>query len=311
MRVLITGASGFVGAHLGSYFNEIGQSWWGLDRVIPASFQNTSNFWEADLGDAVGLLEMIRKIRPTHVFHLAGLLGSASYEALYQANVIGTANLLEAIRAADASTWVLISSSSGVYGATKPEQNPLTEDCSTLPVSHYGASKLAQETVGQQYYHAYGLPVIIARAFNLVGPGLSQVLLASSLARQIAAVESGRTNGPIRVGNLWPRRDYVDVRDLVKAYVALMTAGQPGWAYNVCRGRSYSVQECVDILLGLARQPVTVEQHPDHVRREEIADQVGNPGRLYQATGWQAVISLEQSLTDLLDYWRAYEKRRD
>jgi GDP-4-dehydro-6-deoxy-D-mannose reductase len=149
------------------------------------------------------------------------------------------------------------------------------------------------------------MPILIARTFNLIGPGMSPALLASSLARQIAKVELGQSSRPILVGNLWPRRDYVDVRDAVKAYVALVTVGQPGLVYNVCTGHSYPVQNCLEVLLNLARKPVQVQQDPNRMRSEEIADQVGDPARLHEATGWEPTIPFEESLTDLLNGWRA------
>lgn len=305
MRILITGAAGFVGRHLIDYLAQSGHELWCIDRTAPDKPHTGFHTFQSDVMDVNKLTQIIKQVQPTHVFHLAGVLGNATYEAMYRVNVLGTIHLLEALRAADCPARVLIASSSGVYGATLPEQNPLNEDCPLCPISHYGASKLAQENVGRQYYHAYQMPILIARTFNLLGPGLSPALLASSLARQIAQAELKQSSGPILIGNLWPRRDYVDVRDAVKAYMALMMAGQAGLVYNVCAGRSHSVQDCLDVLLNLALQPVQVQQDPSRMRTEEIADQIGDPSRLHAAVGWKAINPFEQSLADLLDNWRA------
>jgi GDP-4-dehydro-6-deoxy-D-mannose reductase len=305
VRVLVTGSSGFVGHHLTAYLAQADYEAWGIDQNPLDDPEIRSRFFLSELSDVDEIIHIIKQVQPTHLVHLAGVLGDATYEALYRVNVLGTIHLLEALRRAGSTARVLIASSSAVYGANPPEQNPLGEGCPPCPISHYGVSKLAQENVGRQYYHAYQMPILIARTFNLVGPGMSPALLASSLARQIAKVELGQSSRPILVGNLWPRRDYVDVRDAVKAYVALVTAGQPGLVYNVCTGHSSSVQNCLEVLLNLARQPVQVKQDPRRMRSEEIADQAGDPARLHEATGWEPTIPFEKSLTDLLDSWRA------
>lgn len=304
MRILVTGASGFVGFHLVNYFIDHQIEVWGIDRVIPDVPRNNTQFIKSELSSAAELVAILRQVKPTHVIHLAGVLGNASYQILYQVNVISTVHLLEAIRQAGYPIRMLLASSSGVYGATTPEKNPLREETPLRPVSHYGASKLAQENAGRQYFDAYQIPVVIVRTFNLSGPGLSPALLASGLARQIVQRELGQTADSILVGNLWPRRDYVDVRDAVKAYAGLLTHGQPGQAYNLCTGRSYSVQECLDGLLKQAHCPVTVQQDPQRIRHEEVADQIGDFARLHAATGWQPAIPFEQSLADLLQHWR-------
>lgn len=304
MRILVTGARGFVGRHL---INTLAQSEvevWGVDRIASDDTDNDLRHFQSDLGDIERLTRVIKQVQPTHIFHLAGLLGNAPYEDLYKVNVLGTIHLLEVLRSTTCDARVLVASSSGVYGATLPEQNPLDESCPPRPISHYGASKLAQETVGLQYHRAYQMPILITRTFNLLGPGLSPALLASSLARQLVQIELNQSNGPILVGNLWPHRDYIDVRDAVNAYISLMTAGEPGLAYNVCTGRSYSVQDCLDTLLDLTQRPVEVQQDPGRMRNEEIADQIGDSSRLRAATSWQVTIPFEQSLADLLNQWR-------
>jgi GDP-4-dehydro-6-deoxy-D-mannose reductase len=197
---------------------------------------------------------------------------------------------------------ILVASSSAVYG--KPESHPMTEDHAFAPLTDYGVSKVAQEMVARSYSLSRGTRVIVARAFNLIGPRQSEKLAASEFARQIALVERG-TPGPVRVGNLTPRRDYTDIRDAVAAYSLLAGIDDPADVYNVCSNVSRPLQEALDILIRAARVPIDVLPDPHRSKETEIEDQVGCFDRLRKATGWQPKISFEQSLLDLLDDWRA------
>ena len=286
-QVLVTGASGFVGQAVLQACREAGANAVGMDRS--RAFTDT-----------------LEDVRPTHVIHLAGVLpgapgGSAVHD---EANVRFTVRLFDAIRAAAMSPRILVASSSAVYGATTPEENPLTERHPFRPLTAYAVSKVAQEMLAVQAHLADGLPTIRVRTFNLIGPGQSRTLLASDLAGQIAEAEWGGRSATLRVGNLTPRRDYTDVRDAARAYVLLAAGGAPGEVYNVCSGRSWSVQECLDVLARLARVPVQVEVDAARQRAVEIPDQVGSAQRLNAATGWQPGIPVETSLRDLLDSWR-------
>lgn len=305
VRVLVTGASGFVGAHL---MRQLEQQ--GLEAVGMVRMRSQSPGTRAvvgDLADAASLTGALRHVQPTHVFHLAGVLADApgGYAAQYQTNVLGTIRLFEAIVAAGISPWILVASSAAVYGATRPEDNPLREDRPLRPVTHYGASKAAQEMAAIPYAFSHRLPVVRARTFNLVGPGQPGGLLACDLARQIVEAERRGTPAVVRVGNLSPRRDYVDVRDAVRAYVRLAEIGGAEDVYNVCTGRSISVQECLEMLAALTQAPLTIEQDPALMRTVDIAEQAGCPDRLQRATGWSAEIPLKTSLSDLLHDWRA------
>jgi GDP-4-dehydro-6-deoxy-D-mannose reductase len=307
MRALITGISGFVGSHLARYLLTLGADVCGIARrpesewSFPGSERLevcTGNILDEDF-----LRNCIETIRPTHVFHLAGTLGGAVGSSLgqYESNAWGTVRLLDALRALRPAPWVLVAGSSAVYG---PAGNlPIGEEQAFQPLTHYAASKAAQELVAIQHHLAYGMNIVRTRTFNLVGPGLSRALAPSELAYQVAHAEAG---GPsvIQVGNLAPRRDYSDVRDVVRAYVALAAASRPGEVFNVCSGHSRSVQECAEILTGMARAPVRLEVNSARMRRVEIEDQVGNGERLVNRTGWQPLIPIEKSLGDLLDCWR-------
>ena len=307
MRALITGISGFVGGHLASHLLASGADVYGIDRKpLNDSAHSSAGRYRVFIGDLLddsSLRVLVKEIDPTHVFHLAGVLGGAPGGSTiqYQVNVVGTVRLLDTLQALGLDPWILIASSSAVYG---PALNlPIAEEQSFRPVTHYAASKAAQELVAIQYHLAYGMQIVRTRTFNLVGPGQSRSMLPSDLAHQVALAELG---GPpvLRVGNLTPRRDYTDVRDAVRAYTLLATSSRPGEVYNVCSGHSCSVQECVDLLMALSRVPLKLEVERSRMRAVEISDQVGSSERLWKTTGWRPELPLEKSLGDLLDDWR-------
>lgn len=310
LRVLVTGSSGFVGAHLVTLLLAEGAEVTGVDRVRPSGALKPDHprfhVVHADL-ETPGLLDqLMAQVRPTHICHLAGVLGGVpgGYAVQHEANVLLTIRLLEAVRASHLNPWILVASSSAVYGATSPEENPLGEDRPLRPITHYGVSKVAQEMAALQCHLAYGLKTVRVRTFNLVGPGQSHTLLASDVVSQVARAEQRGADLLVRVGDRFPRRDYTDVRDAVRAYRLLMSQAQPGGVYNVCSGRSYAVQACLDILAGLVSAPLKVEVDERRIRAVDVADQVGDPRRLRAATGWEAQLPLEVSLRDLLVEWR-------
>jgi len=241
------------------------------------------------------------------VFHLAGVLpGSPGGPAIqYEAHLMTTIRLLEAVRKTRADCRVLIASSSAVYGPTTSEDPPLTEEWPFRPLTHYAASKVAQEMTALHYALAYKMWTVRVRTFNLVGPGQPSGLLASDLAHRIALAERGGSPTTLRVGNLFPRRDYTDVRDAARAYVLLAMGARPGEVYNVCSGRSYSVRECAELLMQMASVPLTLAADATLVRDVEIADQRGAFDSIRAVVGWQPGLSLEASLRDLLEDWRA------
>ncbi len=279
---------------------ESGADVYGLDR------SGGGSCFCGDLRSGPFLLGVLRETRPTHVIHLAGVLPGAGHDAvtLYEENVLNTVRLLEGIRVSAADIKVLVASSSAVYGDTRPEENPLSEDRPFRPITEYGVSKAAQEIAVLQQHLAHGLRAVRLRTFNLVGQGQSSQLLLPALAHQIARAE--HEPGPIVVhaGNLDSRRDFVDVRDAVRAYVGLAERGAPGEVYNVCGGRGRSARECVDLFARLVNRPIRVECDEALVRRVEIADQVGDATRLRETTGWRPEIPFEESLRDVLNEWR-------
>lgn len=294
MKALVTGAGGFVGPHLTAHLESCG------DEVVGTDL-------EIDITDAEGVRAAFLDARPQAVYHLAaashvGTSWSAPVEVL-RVNAEGTLNVLLAALEAGVER-VLVIGSAEQYGRLRPEQVPVGEDTPMQPVSPYGASKAAAEMLASHAFHGRGLPVVCVRAFNHLGPGQSDALVASSFARQVAEAEKAG-GGVIRTGDRTARRDFTDVRDVVRAYRLLVEHGEPGEAYNVCSGRAVAIQDVADRLVSLSTAEVTFEIDPERLRPVDVPLVRGDNTKLRAATGWSPEITLEQTLADLLAWWRA------
>ena len=292
-RALVTGGAGFAGGHLVAHLRERGEA-----ADAPGSA-------ELDLLDAGAVRAAVRELSPGAVFHLAALASvGRSWEAPGEAlseNLAMTLNLLEAVRVESPETPVLLASSGEVYGP--PERLPVTEDADLRPQNPYAVSKAAAELLGGMYADVHGLRVVRARAFNHAGPGQSDEYVIGTLTRQVAEAElDGRAEVLLRTGNLDSARDFTDVRDVVRAYVA--AARLPSGAYNVCSGSSRSVRELVELLRGCARVELRQEVDPARVRAHDVREIRGSSERLREATGWRPELPLERTLADALEAWR-------
>ena len=291
MRALVTGATGFVGRHLVAHLAGAGD-----DVTIS----------EAEVTEPEALETDFDGCRPDTVYHLAAQADvQASFTAAaatLRVNVEGTSNVLEAACRAGAGR-VLVVSSGDVYGKLDQAALPVDETAPMRPVTPYGASKAAAEMVCLQAGASRGLDVIRVRAFNHMGPGQSDRFVAAALAARIARNE--RTGaGAVPVGNLQARRDFTDVRDVVRAYRLLATHGVAGEAYNVCSGTARGISDLAEALIARARHPMHLTTDGELLRPVDVAEIRGNPSKLHDATGWQPAVPLEQTLDDLLDYWR-------
>jgi GDP-4-dehydro-6-deoxy-D-mannose reductase len=302
-RVLITGAAGFVGRHLTAHLTACGDEVLCVDRhPMPGS-----DIGGVDITDAAAVSRAFDQLRPEAVYHLAGWADvGGSWKApveAFRANAEGTLNVLSAAVEAGVGR-VLAVSSADVYGKVDPSELPLTEESPLRPASPYAASKVAADYLGLQAWLGRGLPVLRVRAFNHLGPGQTDKFVAPALASRIARAE--RDGGDVLpIGDLSARRDFTDVRDVVRAYRLLMEKGQPGEVYNVCSGVDLAVQDLADQLLAQARIPLRFETDPELLRPVEVPVLRGSHDRLTDATGWQPEIPISQTLTDLLEDWRA------
>ena len=294
MRAFVTGGHGFVGPwlrrHLSSCGDEVVAPGPEVDVTIPGS-----------VGAAID------EARPDAVYHLAAQSSVGSswsvVEQTFLVNTLGAVNVLEAASALASRPRVLVVSSAEVYGAVRPDELPVSEDAPFRPATPYAASKAAAELAGLQAFLGQGLEVVRARPFNHTGPGQRSQFVVPALARQIA--EAARQGGPaVETGNLRVSRDVCDVRDVVRAYRLLVEKGRAGQVYNVCTGRSQAIEALARRLLDLAGLKLDLVVDPDRVRPVDVPDMRGDPTRLQRETGWQPVVPLDQTLADVLDYWR-------
>ena len=261
--------------------------------------------WEAvDVLDRDAVRSAIAKLRPSAVYHCAGAahVGRAWERtgATFAINVRGSHNLLDALSRADVQCRVLIPSSALVY---QPVDRALREDDPLVPASPYGLSKLAQEMLAS--HAGPRLDIMVARAFNHIGPRQSPMFAASAFAKRIADIERGRSAPTVPVGNLDARRDLTDVRDTVRAYRLVLERAHAGDVFNVCSGVAIPIRELLDKLIARARVPVRVEADPARYRPNDTPELVGDAGRIRERLGWTPGIPIDKTIDDLLEYWRA------
>lgn len=303
MRLLITGISGFVGRHMAAYAATHGAPVVGISRapfVLPHA-----TVLVADLNDSAATDQAVMAAAPDAVVHLAAQTPANSAGQPPQAWLTGTPlatlNLLEAVRTHYPDAAVLIVSSSSVYGHVPYDQLPITEVFPIQPTTLYGISKAVQELLAIRYAAEYGMRVLRARPFNLLGPGEPVAMLTSTLAAQIAAIAAGTQPAIVRMRHRATSRDFTDVRDTVAAYWAILNHGQAGDVYNVCSGVATPIGEIVDRLLRLAGVVADV-QETGILTAGDILTQAGSAARLHALAGWQPQVDLDTSLHDLLVY---------
>jgi GDP-4-dehydro-6-deoxy-D-mannose reductase len=307
LRVLITGVSGFVGRHLATALAAREDEIHGFGLGERPSRPPLAGWQAGDMLDADAVRAAVAASRPDAVVHLAGQSSAAvSFEhpvETYRTNAIGTWTLLDAVRQHAPRARVLIVGSGEVYGP-QPEGSRVAEAAPFRPVSPYALSKAAADALSDAFARRHGLAVIRTRSFGHSGPGQSPTFAIPSFARQIVAIEGGRAEAVLRVGNLDVTRDLTDVREVVEAYLALLARGRAGAAYNVCRGEGVRLRDAVDRMVARARVPVRIEVDPARVRPADLGFLVGDPEAMARDTGWRATMPLDRTLEDVLEDWR-------
>lgn len=306
---LITGIGGFLGSHLADFLLTQG---WEVTGVLRQDSRNIAHIrnglalFRCDILDKAQIESVVREARPEAIFHLAAQsLPSRSWqepEATFHVNVLGTLNLLGAVRAAGADPVLIVAGSSAEYGPSEPEEIPIKEDTPLRPASPYGVSKVATTLLALLYRRAFGMRVVVARPFFVIGPRKSGDV-CSDFARGVVAVEKGKQPS-LSVGNLEAVRDLLDVEDAVRALWLLAQKGIPGEAYNICSGVGHKVRAVLEILLHTSSRPIPVEHDITRLRPVDEPAVVGDNSRL-RALGWAPQVSLGQSLASILDYWRS------
>ena len=302
MRVLVTGACGFVGRYLLAELAVRDHTSFGMDRGAAPPDLPVQEFLSTDICDASALKTAVRHIAPDACVHLAALAfvpsGKSSPRMMTEVNVMGTVNLLEALRSDSPATRLLFVSTAQVYGThTRPA--PVREDDALHPESLYGITKAAADGIALLYARQYDMPVMVARPYNHIGPGQAPDYVVSSFARQVMAIRQGAPP-VIRAGNIQSRRDFTDVRDIVRAYCLLLEKGIPGEAYNIASGHQVKIGEILTALCELTGV------HPEIIREESLFRPDDHcleldSTRLRERTGWAPQIPLRKTLADIVE----------
>lgn len=318
MRSLITGVGGFAGSHLADHLlsqrdnrDEPASEVWGCDRNGQRQPYHSAalRLLPVDLRDPAATRDLLATVQPDRVYHLAGQahVGDSwkdPWETL-EVNLRAQVNLLEGLVRLGQRPLVLVIGSADEYGVVGPADLPLNENSPLRPDSPYSVSKVGQDMLGLQYFLSHHLPVVRVRPFNHIGPRQNRRFAAADFAAQIAAIEAGQQPPVIKAGNLAARRDFTDVRDMVRAYALALEQGEPGEVYNLGSGQSWAIAHLLDTLLGLSTAKIAIEFDQARLRPSDLPDLVCDARRFQARTGWQPRLPLAQTLLDLLNYERA------
>lgn len=320
MKALVTGVGGFVGSYLAEYLLEhTGAEIWGivhsnhtnpgLQAVMAHPEAGRVQLVRGDMMNVAFVVQMLGDVRPDYIFHLAGQASvGASWsdpEATYLTNILGQLHLLEGMLKKNIEARVLVVGTSEEYGAIQPDELPVDEQTPLRPGNPYAVSKVTQDLMGYQYWSAHQMQIVRVRPFNHIGPRQSDAFAVSSFARQIAEIEQGRRSPVVRVGNLESKRDFTDVRDIVRGYKLALDKGEAGQVYNLGSGIARRLSDVLDMMIAMSRVAITVEQDPARMRPSDVPELRCDASRFTAQTGWCPEIPIEQTLRDALDYWRA------
>lgn len=308
MRALILGAAGFVGQYLYRHIaDDLGWD------VTVTKLENERLGFDADTRDLDilekdAVLALVKDVMPDVIFHLAAqssvALSWKRPDLTVDVNVKGSLNVLEALREYAQGVRIVLIGSGEEYGFVREDEVPVNEENPLRPGNLYALTKAAQTMAGQIYARAYGLDIVMVRAFNHIGPGQAPIFVVSDFCRQIAQMEAGRREATLRVGNLGAKRDFTDVRDVVRAYGLLAQKGVSGTIYNVGSGQAYGIDEVLAIALKKSLVPICVEVDPDRLRPSDVPILLADISKLRRDTGWEPEIPLDRSIDDTLAHWR-------
>ena len=310
MKALIIGAAGFVGSHLIQHLSTTYE--WEIHATkLPDENLSVSgiHIHNLDILNMNEIRQLLVNLKPDYIFHLAAQSSVAfswkNPSLTVDINIKGTLNILDTIRSiADYSPRVLLIGSGEEYGYILPDETPVSESVVPRPGNIYAATKACQNMLGNIYSRAYNLQLIMVRAFNHIGPNQTPIFVASDFCKQVAEIESGRKAPTLHVGNLSAKRDFTDVRDVVRAYGLLIQYGKPGETYNIGSGHAISIQELLDTILSLSTAKISVTADPARLRPSDIPIIEADITKLQETINWHPEIPLKQTLLETINYWR-------
>lgn len=306
-KVLVTGATGFAGSFLSDHLVQMGYEVYGTS-LTSQNQTGQAKIYKLDLLNKKATEQLILEVKPEIIFHLAALTSPAESfndpEKIIINNITSEINILEAVRANNISSRIMIISTAEVYGLISEKDLPVDEETPLNPGSPYAVSKIAQDFLGLQYFNAYGMDIVRIRPFNHIGPKQTVQFVVASFAKQIAEIEKKISPPILKVGNLDAKRDFTDVRDIVKGYTLLSEKGRAGEVYNIGSGKSHKIGEVLDVLLSLSSERINVELDPARLRPSDTPDIYCDSKKIQRETGWKPEITLQKTLIDTLDYWR-------
>jgi GDP-4-dehydro-6-deoxy-D-mannose reductase len=313
-RALITGITGFAGSHLAELLLSEGFEVYGIlrwrSRLEHIEHLNGKiHLLEADLMDLTSLQKVMIEVRPDYIFHLAAQsFVPTSWTApavTMEVNAVGSCNLFEAIRSANIDPIIQIACSSEEYGLVHENELPIKETNPLRPMSPYAVSKVALDYLGYQYNQSYGLKIVRTRGFNHEGPRRGEVFVTSTFAKQVAMIEKGKQEKVILHGDLTSRRDFTDVRDMVRGYLLAAQKGTPGEVYNICSGKDWLIKDMLERLVTLSTvKDIELRPDPKRMRPSDVPVLLGDNSKFVAQTGWKVEIPFEKTLADTLEYWR-------
>ncbi len=308
MKSLIIGGAGFVGEYLAKHLAALGQEVFVTKIPAQQTAPAGTAVYDLDILEQDRILEVLQEIQPDAVFHLAAQSSVAvswsNPQMTADINIKGSINLLEVLRRYEKHPRVLLVGSGEEYGQIRLQETPVCEENPLRPGNLYAVTKAFQNMVGRIYAQAYGMDLIMVRPFNHIGPNQSPVFVAADFCRQAAQIEMGKKEPVIRVGNLSARRDFTDVRDVVRAYALLAEKGLAGETYNIGSGHAVAIREILTMILEQSAAQIRVEVDEKKLRPVDVPVMEADISKLQEATGWEPQIRLEQTVGDMLEYWR-------
>lgn len=307
---LVIGAAGFVGSYLIDEMYACGIEAYATKLPHEQLEHPRAKVFDLNILDKEAIVNLLMELRPDYIFHLAAQssvgLSWKNPGLTVDVNIKGSINVMDAVRELYYKPRVLLIGSGEEYGHIKPGETPIKEENLLRPGNIYAATKACQNMIGSIYARAYDMQLVMVRSFNHIGPGQAPMFVVSDFCKQVAEIEKGLREPVMYVGNLAAKRDFTDVRDVVKAYVKLVEQGEPGETYNMGSGHAVEIRRILDMIISMSKKEIRVEIDPNKIRPVDVPIIEADISKLHELTGWQPQIPLEQTIRETLDYWRMH-----